>query len=313
MIEPQGNAPEQKPNVSASTESPTPASDGDVAVKSRDQPSSETTSDAGETSDERGSNGGWLKAFVRVMGSYSEPLDHILRLIGFFAAVGSGAALPLMTLVFGSSVDKFNSFDAGRDSSDELYRSLSRNALFFVYLFIARYVLVYVHATCFGITGIRAIRVFRQDLITSLIRQDITFIDSCSPGYVATTISSNADMVEHGMTEKIGTLVQAVSMLIAAFAVAFSQQWKLTLVTATTLPALLIAFYFTFRLGSLFCPVPEIAFVLTHGNRCANRNQVSRNLQPCRWLGGGSTEHHAYCHCLRCRQKTEQEVRRSPR
>lgn len=214
-------------------------------------------SDTTESPKKDKKNNGWSKSFVRVLRNYSEPHDHMLRLVGLFAAAGSGAALPLMTLVFGSSVDKFNSYDSGTSSSDDLYDSLSRNALWFLYLFIGRYVLVYIHATCFGITGIRATGLFRQHLITSLLRQDIAFIDSCSSGYVATTISTNADLVEHGMSEKVGTLLQALSMLVAAFAVAFSQQWALTLVTATTLPALLIAFYFTFGLGKCYHCLPH--------------------------------------------------------
>ena len=59
------------------------------------------------------------------------------------------------------------------------------------------------------------------------------------------------DTVENGITEKIGSLIQAISMLVAGFVVAFTQQWKLTLVTATTLPVLLAGFYITFSMGKL--------------------------------------------------------------
>lgn len=76
---------------------------------------------------------------------------------------------------------------------------------------------------CFGISGIRATRICREDFIKSLIRQDVAFLDSCSPGTVATTVSNNADLVENRGTE-VGALVQAMSMFVAAFVVAFSRQ-----------------------------------------------------------------------------------------
>lgn len=192
---------------------------------------------------------GPLTSYLRVLYEFSTPFDHVLRVIGLCAAIASGAALPCMTLVFGSSVNEFNSYGSNKQSSSELYHSLSHNALWFVYLFIGRYVLVYIHSACFGISGIRATQAFRQRFIKAVIRQDIAYIDSCSLGSITTTISTNVDMVENGITEKIGSLIQAISMLVAGFVVAFTQQWKLTLVVATTLPVLFAGFYITFSLG----------------------------------------------------------------
>ncbi|KAJ5637430.1 hypothetical protein N7490_007309 [Penicillium lividum] len=193
---------------------------------------------------------GPLTSFFRVFYEFSTPFDHTLRIIGVCAAIASGAALPCMTLVFGSFVDDFNSIGSGEQSSSKVYDKLSNNALWFLYLFIGRYVLVYIHSSCFGVSGIRATRALRQQFIKSVIRQDIAYIDSSSVGGITTTISASVDMVENGITEKVGSLIQAISMLVAGFVVAFTQQWKLTLVTATTLPVLFAGFYITFSLDA---------------------------------------------------------------
>lgn len=190
-----------------------------------------------------------LHALFRVFRRYSEPIDHVLRLCGFFAACAAGAALPLMTLVWGSSVNQFNSFGAGNSSSSELYHAITKNALWFLYLFIGRLVLVYIHTTCFSITGIRATRSLRQDFLKSLMRQDVAYLDACSPGTVATTVSNNADIIETSIGEKVGTFIMSLSMIVSAFIVAFTQQWKLTLVTTTSLPAIIAGFGLTFKLG----------------------------------------------------------------
>lgn len=217
--------------------------------KSSDEPRiAQEAGSANEEADQGGPEGP-LASFLRVLYTFSTPLDHLLRCIGLVAAVASGAVLSCMTLVFGSSVDEFNSFGANQTSADALYSGLTRNALYFFYLFLGRFVLVYVHSSCFGISGIRATRAFRQQFVKAVIRQDIAYIDSTSPGAIITTISANVNMVENGITEKIGSLIQAISMLVAGFVVAFTQQWKLTLVTATTLPVLFAGFYITFALG----------------------------------------------------------------
>lgn len=109
---------------------------------------------------------------------------------------------------------------------------------------------VYIHTSCFTITATRATRALRQDFIRSLIRQDISYFDSCTPGSVATSISNNADLVQAGLSEKVGTAIQGVAMLAAAFVVAFSKQWKLTLVVATTLPGAVIAVGITVALDA---------------------------------------------------------------
>ena len=100
---------------------------------------------------------------------------------------------------------------------------------------------VYIHTTCFTITATRATRALRQDFIRSLIRQDIAYFDSCTPGSVATSISNDADLIQSGLSEKVGTAIQGLAMLTAAFVVAFTKQWKLTLVVATTLPGAVLA------------------------------------------------------------------------
>ncbi|KAK2041403.1 P-loop containing nucleoside triphosphate hydrolase protein, partial [Colletotrichum somersetense] len=155
-----------------------------------------------------------------------------------------------MTVVFGSSVNSFNDCETGKISGNELYRNMSKNALWLLYLFIGRFFLVYIHSTCFGLVGIRVTKAFRIDFIRSMIRQDVSFLDGCAPGTVSSTISNSADMVENGSTEKVGSLIQNISMFVAAFVVAFMQQWKLTLVTATTLPVLFTGFKITFGLDA---------------------------------------------------------------
>jgi ATP-binding cassette, subfamily B (MDR/TAP), member 1 len=61
------------------------------------------------------------------------------------------------------------------------------------------------------------------------------------------------------MSEKVGTIIQGLAMLVSAFIVAFANGWKLTLVTATTLPAAVIAVGITVALdASLEAKILEI-------------------------------------------------------
>lgn len=64
----------------------------------------------------------------------------------------------------------------------------------------------------------------------------MAYFDTYTPGSVATRISNNANLIQTGMSEKVGTCCQGVAMLISAFVVAFTQSWRLTLPVATSIP-----------------------------------------------------------------------------
>ena len=57
-------------------------------------------------------------------------------------------------------------------------------------------------------------------------------------------------MIHTGLSEKAGVVIQGLAMLVSAFIVAFTAGWKLTLVTATTLPAAVVAVGITITLDA---------------------------------------------------------------
>lgn len=182
------------------------------------------------------SNNRLVLSFYFRIWQYSTPLDHVLRTCAIISAVVCGAALPLMTLVFGNLIDNFNDWDAGKLSPSEFRDKVSKNALWFTYLFIGIFVLASFNTLCFRFTATRCVKALRRDYLRSILRQDLPFFDTSLPGTVAALLSNNADLVEVGLGEKLGVFVEGISQLGAAFIVAFTRQWKLTLVVAATLP-----------------------------------------------------------------------------
>jgi len=151
-----------------------------------------------------------------------------------------------MTLVFGKLINVFNKwgqFDADGNpliTPAGFRREINKYTLWFVYLFIGKFVLVYLHTSCFTVASTRMTRGLRLAYVRSILRQEISYFDICTPGSVATRISTNANLIQTGLGEKVGIATQGVAMLVSAFVVAFTQGWKLALVTITTLPAAVI-------------------------------------------------------------------------
>lgn len=101
-------------------------------------------------------------------------------------------------------------------------------SLYFVYLFVAKFFLVYIHAFAASIAAIRSTKALRLDFLQSLFRQDTSYFDSKGVGSPSVKVTSNGTLVTNGISEKLSTFVQSCATFVAAFVVAFIVQWKLT-------------------------------------------------------------------------------------
>jgi ATP-binding cassette subfamily B (MDR/TAP) protein 1 len=87
---------------------------------------------------------------------------------------------------------------------------------------------------------VRTTKDVRIAYLTRLLQQDIGFFDANKSGSSVVQLTTNANLVNQGISEKLGFAVQGTATFVAAFIVAFVIQWKLTLITICIAPAILI-------------------------------------------------------------------------
>ncbi|KAI1802800.1 P-loop containing nucleoside triphosphate hydrolase protein [Daldinia bambusicola] len=174
--------------------------------------------------------------------SYATFWDFVLMAAAAVAAAGSGVTLPLMNVVFGALVGDFNGYflPVPTKTEDEFRASLNRNALYIFILFIARLVLTYVNKFAYRLIGIRMSAAIRLDYLRCLFSQTIHVLDSMPSGAAAGTITTTANTLQLGISEKLGVFVEYVVMIIAATVIAFVYNWALALVTCSSLLFILI-------------------------------------------------------------------------
>ena len=112
--------------------------------------------------------------------------------------------------------------------------------LYFVYLAIARFVLTYIYTVCSTVSSTRIVRKLRYRFLESTLSQNVGFFDQGSQGSVSASITTNGNLIQIGTAEKLTLSVQALSAFFASFIVAFTAQWKLTLITMCIVPAIII-------------------------------------------------------------------------
>jgi len=175
----------------------------------------------------------------RVFG-YASRADWLLNGVGLVCVIASGVVLPLMNLVFGQFVTVFNNFAVGRSTPEDFRASVDSATLNFLYLFVAKFVLGYIWTVLFSANAIKITRALRIDFVRHTLRQEVAFFDAAEAGSVAARISTDANLVNQGISEKLGLTIQATATFFAAFVVAFAVQWKLTLITLAVVPAIVI-------------------------------------------------------------------------
>ncbi|KAK4164700.1 ABC transporter [Cladorrhinum sp. PSN259] len=169
--------------------------------------------------------------------TYAKPFDVACFIAAGLASSGAGITLPLMNVVFGKLVAQFNdhSTPGSTQSEDEFKSLLNKQSLYLLALFIGRFGLSYINKFAFRMMGIRLSSAIRLHYLQSLFGQTIHVLDSLPSGAAASTITATANVLQLGISEKLGVFLEFNSTIIAAVAVAFSHNWELTLVTSSVL------------------------------------------------------------------------------
>lgn len=99
-------------------------------------------------------------------------------------------------------------------------------------LFLARFGLGSINKFAFRMVGIRLSSAIRLHYLEHLFGQSIHVLDSMPPGYAVGTITSTSNVLQLGISEKLGVFIEFNSLIIAAIIIAFTWSWELTLVTS---------------------------------------------------------------------------------
>ena len=80
----------------------------------------------------------------------------------------------------------------------------------------------------------------RYEYLRELFKLPISVLDTLPSGQASNTITSTANTLQMGISDKLGQLVQSQALLISAIIIAFRYSWALTLVSSSVLGFILI-------------------------------------------------------------------------
>ena len=134
----------------------------------------------------------------------------------------------------------FQNYFAERTSRSDFSSDLASFTLYFVYLAIGEFVLIYTCTVGFIYTGEHVTQKIREQYLAAILRQNIAFFDKLGAGEITTRITADTNLVQDGISEKIGLTLTAVATFVTAFIIAFIKYWKLTLILSSTVFAIVM-------------------------------------------------------------------------
>ncbi|SPN96941.1 related to multidrug resistance protein [Cephalotrichum gorgonifer] len=212
----------------ASRESP-PAGTAESESTAVPMPAQEETASAAKARPEREPT---PKDLLRVF-FYAKKWDVVAYIIGSITSMAAGVTLPLLMVLMGQLVDKFQKFFLPNTTVTraEFEHEVNRLSLFMFGLFLARLGCNYVNKVVFRMVGIRMSSAIRADFLRALFAQSIHVLDSMPAGAAASTITTTANVLQNGISEKFGVLIEFLTTMIAGIIIAFIYSWSLALVT----------------------------------------------------------------------------------
>ncbi|KAF2998267.1 GTPase-activating protein [Curvularia kusanoi] len=171
---------------------------------------------------------------------YANKTHTFIMIISLIASIAAGAVMPLMTLVYGNFAGSFTSFSVDATAAEHFKAQTNKFTLYFVYLAIGSFCTTYISIIGFSYTGEQITKQIRQLYLQAIFRQNIAFFDFLGSGEVTTRISSDMNLVQDGIGQKIGLFVSGVSMFVSAVIIGFIRSWKLALIMLSATVALVL-------------------------------------------------------------------------
>ncbi|KAL0919048.1 hypothetical protein M5K25_011116 [Dendrobium thyrsiflorum] len=170
--------------------------------------------------------------------SFADTTDIFLMTLGSVGALANGAALPIMTILYGKIIQSF----AGAEQANDVTPAVSKVTLEYVYLAISSGLASFIQVACWMATGERQAARMRNLYLKTILRQEIAFFDKeIKTGEVVERLSGDTVLIQDALGEKVGKCIQLMSTFFGSFIVAFGQGWLLSLMMICIIPLLVMA------------------------------------------------------------------------
>jgi ATP-binding cassette, subfamily B (MDR/TAP), member 1 len=129
----------------------------------------------------------------------------------------------------------------GSGSLPTVRHDINRYSLYLFFLAIGEFVAQFLSTALFSLIGEHVTLRTRKHYLRAILSQNIAYFDHLGAGEVGTRISSDMNILQDGISEKVTFVVSAVSAFVCALCISFYKSWKLALICFSTVVAMVLA------------------------------------------------------------------------
>ncbi|KAJ3106313.1 ATP-binding cassette, sub-B (MDR TAP), member 4 [Phlyctochytrium planicorne] len=158
--------------------------------------------------------------------------------VGVLGSSMNGVVFPMFSILFSEVLNVF-----GKTNVDDRNSGVRFWALMFVFLAIGAFLANFLSIASFGVAGERLKQRLRHLTFSHLLRQDIAFFDEekHSTGSLTARLAEDANQIQ-GLTGRLlGSIVEAMVIIVTGLVIAFINGWELTLVVLGAVPLIGVA------------------------------------------------------------------------
>uniref|UniRef100_A0A0N5BVD9 Transferred entry: 7.6.2.2 n=1 Tax=Strongyloides papillosus TaxID=174720 RepID=A0A0N5BVD9_STREA len=165
---------------------------------------------------------------------YANKIDIILLAIGFVTTIFSGLAQPVMAIISGRITNNLLTYPS---TSWEFRIKAYENVYIFLGIGVFTLFNNFIQFMTFSTVCNRIVARIRKEYLRSILRQNAGWFDKTQAGVLTTRLNDNVDRIREGLGDKLGLLLRGAWMYVSAVVIAFSYEWRTTLMMLGVAPA----------------------------------------------------------------------------
>nr|CAG4718556.1 unnamed protein product [Naegleria fowleri] len=162
----------------------------------------------------------------------------LIGTISMLISTGLSLVLPLFLTQLVDVIPSTMMNTEGASKEGQAY--LNRAALYLLAIVCGIGLTTAIKHFCFNFAGERVVAKLRRDLFENIIVQDVSFFDVTKTGELLNRLSSDTKALENAVTSNLFIFLRNMVQAIGGVGFLFYTSWKLTLVTLSVVPPLII-------------------------------------------------------------------------
>jgi ATP-binding cassette, subfamily B (MDR/TAP), member 1 len=176
--------------------------------------------------------------------------------LGLVASAILGCVMPVFALILSDVISCLDpvSIENGVPVTHK-YKEVVDVALGFFGLGAGMLIFAAIQGSCFAVVGARLAERVRQAFFQAVLSMEISWFDmeENTSGALASRLSSDAPRVRGAVADAMGITVQNLMTMVAAYIIAFTSDWRMTLVITAVIPLLGFSSYMQMKFFTGAC------------------------------------------------------------